>query len=254
MKPLLLDLAEAVQRAVDAFQGDAGEAVGRGADGAPTARIDAVAERAVLDRLSSRGATANVFSEEAGWIDRGGDAVVVLDPIDGTHNAIRGIPAYATSLALGRSALSHVEAGVVRNLVTRQTYYAERGKGATLDGRPIHVRPFNPKDTVFDVYFGENAAPKAAEVAATARRVRNLGAASLDLCLVAQGAADLYYMNSAARARLRIVDIAAGVFIVRQAGGEVVDLDQRTLELPLDANARTNLIAFGDRQALEWIA
>ncbi len=254
MRPLLLELAEAVQRSVDAFQGNSGEPVGKGADGATTARIDAVAEQAILDVLKKRGTKLNVLSEEAGWIDRGGDSTLVVDPIDGTHNAIRGVPAYATSIALARSSLRDVSAGVVRNLVTGQTYFAEQGKGATLNGKPIHARPFDPSDTLFDIYFGEHADPKAAEVAATARRVRTLGAASLDLCLVAQGAADLYYMNSVARTRLRVVDIAAGCFIVREAGGDVLDLEGRALDLPLDPKARTNLVAVGDRRVLEWIA
>ena len=131
MRALLLELAEAVQRAVDAFRGDIGETVGKGADGAPTARIDAVAERAVLEHLERSRVEVNVLSEEAGWIDRGAVATLVVDPIDGTHNAIRGVPAYATSIALARSSLRDVEAGVVRNLVTGHTYFAERGKGAT---------------------------------------------------------------------------------------------------------------------------
>jgi len=254
VRSLLLGLAAAVQRAVDGFRGNPGERVGTGADGAPSARIDEVAEQAVLKALERRQVKVNVLSEEAGWLDRGARDTLVVDPIDGTHNAIRGVPAYATSLALARSSLGDVRAGVVRNLVTGDTFYAERGKGARLAGRPIRVRPLDPNDTLFDVYLGENADPKAAEVAALARRVRNLGAASLDLCLVACGAADLYYMNAAVRTRLRLVDIAAGTLIVREAGGEVLDLDGQPLDLPLDPKARTNLVAVGDRRALEWIA
>src|SRR5439155_689101 len=83
------------------------------------------------------------------------------------------------------------------------------GHGARLNGRPIRVHAYNPKDLLFTVYLGSNAHPDAARVAGLARRVRNLGAASLDLCLVARGAADLYYMHSAvANTKLRAVDIA----------------------------------------------
>jgi len=254
VRSLLVALAAAVQRAVDGFRGNPGETVGSGADGLPSARIDVVAEKAVLRTLERRRVKVNVLSEEAGWLDRGTKETLIVDPIDGSHNAIRGIPAYSTSIALAQSSLKDVRAGVVRNLATGDVFYAERGKGARLDGRPIRVRSFDADDTLFDVYFGQNADPKAAQVAAAARRVRNLGVASLDLCLVASGAADLYYMNAVAKARHRLVDIAAGTLIVREAGGEVLDLDGRQLDLPLDPKARTNVIAVGDRRTLERIA
>ncbi len=263
MKALLEGIADAVQRALGEQKGDLAEVVGKGADGAPTRRIDAVAELAAfgyLDYSLPDGYT--VLSEEAGRVDRGGVWTIVLDPVDGTHNAIRGIPAFSVSVALCRKAppgqvesLVEVRAGLVKDLVSGITYYAEAGKGATRDGRPVRVRtPFSPRDTVFDVYLGQRARAKASEVANLGRRVRNLGAASLDLCLVACGAADLYYMNSAeAGHELRAVDIAAGVLIVREAGGGVVDLDGKPLDMPLDVGPRTNLMAFGDPQILEML-
>ncbi len=143
MSDLLADLASAVQRAVSHLSGDPAEILGRGADGAPSSRLDRVAEAAVLERLEERHERVNVLSEEAGFVDRGGDALLVLDPVDGTHNALRGVPAYSVSLAVGRGRLSDVEEGLVRDLVSGATYHAAKGRGATLDGRPIHVRPFN---------------------------------------------------------------------------------------------------------------
>ncbi len=242
----------AAQRAVDGLVEDPGEILGRGADGAPSARIDRVAEAAVLRALEESGARLDVLSEEAGFLDRGGDAVLILDPVDGTHNAIRGVPAYAVSLAIGHKRLRDIEIGLVRDLVTGATYSAIRGQGASLNGRPIRVRPFNPKDTLFSIYLGTNAHADAAKVAARARRVRNLGAASLDLCLVARGAADMYYMHSAVEeTKLRVVDIAAGTLIVREAGGCVLDLNGGELDLPLRFDARTDLVALGDRKAWE---
>ena len=252
MKELLIALAEAVQRAVDAFQGNPAEVVGRGADGAPSWRIDRVAESAVLAGLEAADAPLDVLSEEAGFIDRGGQAVLVLDPIDGTHNAARGIPAYSVSMAVGHKRLLDVEEGLVRDLANRATYYAAKGRGAVLDGQPIHVRSFDLTDTVVTVYLGTNAAPDAAQVASRARRVRNLGAASLDLCIVARGAADMYFMHSALReTKLRAVDIAAGTLIVREAGGKVLDLEGKTLDMDLSTDARTDLVAVGDPKALE---
>ena len=254
MSALLADLAMAVQEAVDHLRGDPAEILGRGADGAPSSRLDRVAEAAVLKRLEKEGTRVNVLSEEAGFVDRGGDSLLVLDPVDGTHNALRGVPAYSVSIALGHARLSDVEEGLVRDLVSGATYHAMKGRGATLDGKPIHARRFDPKDVLFSVYLGTNAEADASRVASRARRVRNLGAASLDLCLVARGAADMYFMHSREeRLKLRACDIAAGTLIVREAGGHVLDLAGRQLDLPLTADARTDLIAVGDTKALEAI-
>jgi fructose-1,6-bisphosphatase/inositol monophosphatase family enzyme len=254
VKEVLEDLAKTVQRAVDEMKGNPGEVLGHGADGAPSTRIDRVAEAAVLRRLDERDVKVNVLSEEAGYVNRGGDVLLVLDPVDGTHNALRGVPAYSVSLAVGRTVLDDVEEGLVRDLVSGATYYAARGKGASLNGRAIHVKPFDSRDTLFSVYLGTNAEADATRVAARARRVRNLGAASLDLCLVARGAADIYFMHSLLpRLKLRACDIAAGTLIVREAGGLVLDLEGGDLHLPLTVEAHTDLVAVGDRKAWEAI-
>ncbi len=254
MKALLLELADAVQQAIGQMAEDPGEVLGRGADGAPSFRIDRVAEAAVLRVLDYEDVKVDVLSEEAGIVKRGGETLLILDPVDGTHNAIRGVPAYAVSLAVGGTRLADVEEGLVRDLVTGATFYAARGRGAWLNGRSIRVRAFSPEDSLFSVYLGTNAHPDSARTASRARRVRNLGAASLDLCLVAKGAADLYFMHSAvADTKLRAVDIAAGTLIVREAGGHVQDLKGQDLDLPLQPDARTDLLAFGDPKILETI-
>ncbi len=262
MQPVLKGLADAVQSAVHAFSGDLGQVVGMGADGTPTQRIDVVAEQAAFRFLESRRLPYTVVSEEAGRVERDGDTTLILDPVDGTHNAVRGLPVYAVSVAAcprapagGLERISEVTAALVRDLVTGHTYTAEKGKGALLNGRPIRVaRPLDPKDTVFDLYLGQRAAAEASKIAGRGRRVRNLGAASLDLCLVAKGAADLYYLHSTEVGHeLRPMDVAAGTLIVREAGGEVVGLDGRPLDMPADPKARANVIAYGDAKVLELI-
>jgi fructose-1,6-bisphosphatase/inositol monophosphatase family enzyme len=251
MKGLLLELADAVQHAVAEMSGDPAEVVGRGADGAPSTRIDRVAEETVLRVLDYEGAALDVLSEEAGFVDRGGKATLVLDPVDGTHNALRGVPAYSVSMAIGHERLADIQEALVRDLVSGATYYAAKGGGAFLNARSIRVRPVDLDDLLFCVYLGRNAAPDASTVASFARRVRALGAASLDMCLVARGAADLYYMHSAvAESKLRAVDIAGSTLIVREAGGLVLDLDGKQLDMPLTTTARTDLVAVGDR--LTW--
>src|SRR5207249_1716550 len=134
--------------------------------------------------------------------------------------------------------------------VSGAAYYAAEGGGALLNARPIRVRrPVDLDDLVFGVYLGSHAAPEASEVAHRARRVRALGAASLDLCLVARGASDLYYMHSSiVNAKLRVVDIAGAVLVVREAGGLVLDLKKKELDMALTSTAGTDLVAVGHRR------
>src|SRR2546422_9211064 len=144
-------------------------------------------------------------------------------------------------MAVAGSRAADIEEGLVRDLVSGATYYAAKGQGAKLKGRPIRIHAYNPKDLLFTVYLGSNAHPDATRVARIARRVRSLGAASLDLCLVARGAADLYYMHSAvANTKLRAVDIAAGTLIVREAGGVLLNLDGRDVALPLQSKSQAD--------------
>jgi len=254
MKNLLMRLADRVQDAVADFKGDYHVKVGTGAYGLPTSAIDRAAETAVLAELEKRKEKLNVLSEEAGFIDRGGDLTLVLDPVDGTHNAERGVPFYSTSMAIGKGSMTGATHGLVRDLVSGRNYYASKGEGAFLDGKRIHVRKLDEHDTLFTVYIGMNAHENAYRVASKGRRARSLGAASLDMCMVASGAADLYYMNSnAKRAELRVVDIAASALILREAGGEVVDLDRKRLDMPFDTKTTSNSIAYGDARVLELI-
>src|SRR3989304_2469099 len=115
VKELLHELADEVSKAVGTFEGDAGAIMGMGAYGTPTQAIDRVAEEAVLRYLAYNDSDLNVLSEEAGFVDRGGSWTLVLDPIDGTYNAVRGVPFYATSLAGGDDRLSTVTHGLVRD-------------------------------------------------------------------------------------------------------------------------------------------
>lgn len=248
MLDLLRTAATAVQDAIATVPQERWrEQVGMGADGSPTALVDRVAEEAVLRTLEAEDATFNVVSEEAPYLDRGSPWTLVMDPVDGTANAMAGVPIYSVSLALCKDDLQGAAYGVVRDLVSGWSYEAERGRGAWRNGERIRVRPYDPERSLFTVYLGSNAHPRAFELAARCRRLRNLGAASLDMCLVAAGAADLYYMNSVATdLELRITDVAASSLILREAGGEVYDLGGNALNMALDARQRSNLVALGD--------
>ncbi|HLF16267.1 MAG TPA: inositol monophosphatase family protein, partial [Candidatus Thermoplasmatota archaeon] len=125
---------------------DRHDKVGVGAGGNPTSKADDALEKAILRKAKGFGLT--VLSEEAGLVGQGSDLIAVVDPLDGSRNAGRGIPFHCTSVAVGKAgpkaSLGGLQAGVVRNLVTGDTYAAAKGKGATLNGKPVRRSAFDP--------------------------------------------------------------------------------------------------------------
>jgi fructose-1,6-bisphosphatase/inositol monophosphatase family enzyme len=247
---VLYRLGLAVERAAreNARSPHRGDVVAMGASGTPTEELDRIAENAILRGLEVEGVDWNVVSEEAGRVDRGGRRTLVVDPIDGTANAMRGLPFSTVSLALGNESLAGIELGLVRDLVRGTTYWASRGGGAFRDGRPIHTRAWPGRGELVLVNLGRWASPRATALAGHARRVRALGCASLELSMVAEGAADAYlFDNAEAERNLRATDIAAGYRILLEAGGGASDGHGAALDdLPLDLQRRTSVVGWGD--------
>jgi len=227
-----------------------GETVGMGADGTPTKWIDDLAERALLDEVRRGGLDANVLSEEAGFVDFEGRELLVADPVDGTHNAVRGIPFYCVSLAMARNRLHDVSEGVVVNAPTGDVYHARKGKGATLNGKTIKVAEWRPGADTLSVYLGPEAPEAALELAKLPKRVRGLGAAALEISLVAAGALDGYVQWGNA---LRCTDVAAAALILREAGGELYDYAGAVLDMPLNSSSRRDVTATGSARLAERI-
>jgi fructose-1,6-bisphosphatase/inositol monophosphatase family enzyme len=255
LKELLYKMADEVEKTVKSSMGqELGRDLGMGADGTPTKLIDDEAEKTALRVLEESGLKLNILSEECGLIDNAGEYTLVMDPIDGTHNAIRGIPFYSISLAIGKEKLSDVKYGIVRNLVSGDTFWAEKGKGAFLNDSPLRTKAFHQKDSLYSIYVGRRATPRTYRVANIPRRARALGCASLEMCLVATGAFDMYFLNyHPANYAMRVIDIAASSLILREAGGEVFNDSYDILDMPFEITARTNVIAVGDIQALEYL-
>ncbi len=256
MKAELNDIADEVMRKYRGLPKDyAGHIpVGKGASGSDTSKIDKFAEDAVLAFMDEQDIGLNVLSEEIGFVDRGGKKTLVLDPIDGTVNCTRGIPFFSISMAVCNKTMADCDHALVRNLFSGDTYYARRGGGAELNGHRIAVSKFNRDDSLFLMFDGRDVAPESEKVKAMASRVRTMGCASLEMCLVAQGSAQAHYMNCTKRSRMiRIVDIAASCLILREAGGEVVDLAGNKLDMELSLDDRKNFLAYGDPKIKELV-
>ncbi len=218
---------------------DLHENVAMGADGTPTTRADAILDGAILDIAADEG--ISVLSEEAGFVDHGSDAVAVVDPLDGSRNAGRGIPFYCTSIAIGTGDLSRVHAGVVQNLVTGDAYTAEQGKGAFLNDAPVTPRPFDPNEIMVAV-IADYADPEMVDrLQRRKHHLRDLGSAALEMCLVGTGALDAFEVH---RPWLRVIDIAAATLFIREAGGIVIDPATReSLATPFNLDVRTGVLA-----------
>jgi myo-inositol-1(or 4)-monophosphatase len=167
--------------------------------------------------------------EEAGVIE-GTDKThrFIIDPLDGTTNFLHGIPHFAISIALERE--GQLVSAVVYNPVTDEMYIAERGQGAYLNDRRLRVSARKTtKDALFATgipFLGreghERFLGELAPVMAVSAGVRRFGAAALDLAYVAAGRYDGFWERG-----LAAWDVAAGILLVREAGGQVTDLDGR---------------------------
>jgi myo-inositol-1(or 4)-monophosphatase len=216
----------------------------RGEGGDRTLEIDAAAEEAVFQRLEElhrHGHRFTAISEERGRVEFGGDGavLVVIDPLDGSKNAKRGIPHHALSIAVaeGGATMADVTFGYVHDFGTAEEWSARAGAGAFLNGvaldRDVPERRVGEKVEMLGV---ESADPRwlrdaADDLAAHAHRVRALGAMAVTLCQVAGGRLD----GMVTLRRCRAVDVAAAQLIVREAGGAVRFLGAPSpLDAPLD--------------------
>lgn len=216
-----------------------GKTIGIGADGTPTSYIDKVAEDIAIKILTKSPVKVNLLSEEIGFIDFGGRYLFVLDPVDGTRNASRGIPFYGVSLAIGTSRISDVEYGIVKNIPTGDLFTAEKHHGAFLNTMPIRVCEMPSKDILSSITLGKSSTKKAHGLAKQGH-VRSLGSASLEMCMVAIGALDYYFVG---KDIMRVIDIAASTLIVREAGGFVKTVEDKDLDMGFDLGERTSVVA-----------
>lgn len=187
-------------------------------------QVDCLSEREIIDTIHKTYPAHAVLAEEAGFIEGNEEYVWVVDPLDGTTNFIHGFPQFAISIALKHR--GNLEVGVVYDPLRQELFTAARGEGAQLNNRKIRVSnckklsnalvgtgfPFK-KSHHFKNYLNtfENIFPMTAGV-------RRAGAAALDLAYVAAGRLDGFWEMT-----LKEWDMAAGVLLVKEAGGLVGD-------------------------------
>lgn len=183
-------------------------------------KVEAFLVKAILARYPDHG----VLGEEYGAIQTKSGFRWIIDPIDGTTSFVHRLPFYSISIALEKE--GEMVLGVVYAPALGQLFYAEKGKGAFMDGTPIHVSGTRELDkAVMATGFAclragwqNNNLPIFKEIVPKLRDIRRFGSAALDLCYTALGSLDGFWeMN------LNIYDIAAGTVILKEAGGVVTD-------------------------------
>jgi myo-inositol-1(or 4)-monophosphatase len=217
--------------------------VGAGLGGDDTTAIDQAAEDAVVARF--RDLDTTIVSEEVGRLGSG-STVVVVDPIDGSNNAKRGIPFFSLSIAVADGeTMDDVHLGYVVDFGTGEEWTARRGEGAWLDGKPLGA--VRPKDELEILSFEATTTativrdvPKVDELA---HRLRVMGSLALSLCHLAAGRVDAVCSLKEARS----VDIAAAQLLVRELGMAIELFDAETPfgEAPLDLEGRSRVAAAG---------
>ena len=231
----------------------AGKKVNKGAGGDISMMIDLIAEETIIKVLQETNVNILLISEEIGEKYIGDEekakkekAVLVIDPIDGSNNAVRGIPYCSVSIAyaIGKK-MTDIKKAVVLNLNTKDIYWAERGKGAYLNEKLIHVSDLDLSQQCFfelNLPLGdlmknlENITP----LIRNFFRIRILGSSALTLCLVASGSMEAF-INL--RISNRLVDVAAGMLILEEAGGRFFSIDGKEFDYLLSIDVKFPFIA-----------
>jgi myo-inositol-1(or 4)-monophosphatase len=255
--------AGAARDAVQGYANTAERAVetGRGEGGDTAYVIDRAAEDAIFDEIEALNTPLTAVSEERGEVPvaGGGEVRVVIDPVDGSLNAKRGLPFACVSIAVASGPrMPDVELGWVAELDPRlsagdepragRDWWAVKGQGAFRDDEALpRLRPGPLEVLGLETARPELVAAAAAAIEASeARRIRALGSVAMTLCLVAAGQLDAMLSLRP----IRSVDAAAAQLLVTEAGGAVAFPADDELSLAM----RSRVLAARDPQTLERLA
>lgn len=189
-------------------------------------QADVASQKAVLSVIRKNFPAHDYLAEENGLKNTGSDYTWVVDPIDGTTNFAHTFPQCSTSIALFYK--NEPVLGGVKNAITGETFLAQKGKGATLNGKKIHVsKTAKLQDSLLITGFPYDRFERMPQLLNrfagflnASHDVRRLGSAALDLCWLAAGRADGYWEDS-----LNPWDVSAGILILQEAGGKVTAFD-----------------------------
>jgi myo-inositol-1(or 4)-monophosphatase len=211
--------------------------------------VDLAAETAIVETLKSHDVSFTLISEESGIKKYGSephDCYVTVDPIDGTTNLLHGLPFYASSIAVSQKPeLANVYAGMVVDLAHDVAYTAFEGIGAFRNGKKIETSQVVSLDDAvigldLNTFRAKEVVPRVNALIIRTKHIRHFGANALEICYVADGLTDAFIDL---RGKIRTTDVAAGFFIVKEAGGIVSTPENQTLNVKLDPKQKLSFIA-----------
>ena len=176
-------------------------------------KTDKHVEKILIEELSKTKKNYSFLTEETGIINnKDKENIWIIDPIDGTNNFLHGIPHFAISIAL--KSKEELVSALIFDPIKDEMFFAEKDKGAFLNNQRLRV---SKKNSLDDCLFASNhEGLKFSDL-----NMRCSGSAALDLAYVASGRLDGYFQNT-----INLWDIAAGILLVKEAGGLVNDIDK----------------------------
>jgi myo-inositol-1(or 4)-monophosphatase len=247
-----------------------------GAGGDISRKIDIVAETAVINTIKSNNISPVIIGEECGIVNLNNSSssssnnnnkgYVIMDAVDGTTNAIRGIPFSCCSLAFANEfKLSSVTDAVVLDLFTGDIYSASKQKGSFFNNKKISVR--NEKDfssitsledfKSIDLLIGTNVSgvptnilDEISKVISFSSHIRHFGANALELCYFARGFMDAYIDI---RGKIRSTDMAAAYLIAKEAGGKLYSSNGQELDSELGLKNKLSFYAVSNKKLFDLI-
>ena len=189
---------------------------------------DTKAEKIIIEELMKAKKNYSIISEEYGSkINSDSENVWIIDPIDGTSNFLHGIPHFAISIALKSN--NEIISGLIYDPIKDEMFYAEKNNGAFFNNQRIKV---SKKREIENCLFATGGKEKIISDFIT----RKTGSAALDMAYVASGRYDGYFQN-----HLNLWDIAAGIIMVKEAGGKINEIDCSIIN-DISLNASSNSI------------
>lgn len=255
---ILKEASKRIYQNVKGMEGteDAAGDFGRGAGGDISRNIDIIAEKTVLDYLKEIKFDCTVLGEECGRVDLSNNpkGFLIMDAIDGSANAVRGVPFFCSSLAFAKEdRLSSITDGVIMNLATGEMYWASKGKGAFLENSKIKVHDKEPIYKIVGINISnadKDLIRKLEPLFEHHNHARHFGANALEMAMLARGLLDIFIDL---REKIRIQDIAAGYLLVKEAGGLLLDFDLNPLDADLSYETRVSFIAAANKKILDEI-